>query len=112
MMVQHRSGIPNLTDTPNFWNDPPKDADDALDRILDLPADFKPDEKYGYSNSNYMLIARLVEKATGVSMFQYIKAAILDPMGLKNTYGSINDVNMQDVMSGYYVGIEEDIKST
>jgi CubicO group peptidase (beta-lactamase class C family) len=112
MMVQHRSGIPNLTDTPNFWADPPKDADDALERILDLPADFKPDEKYRYSNSNYMLIARLVEKETGGSIFQYIKAAILDPLGLKNTYGSINEVNIEDVMSGYYVGIEEDIKLT
>jgi CubicO group peptidase (beta-lactamase class C family) len=112
MMVQHRSGIPNLTDTPNFWTDPPKDADDAVERILDLPAEFMPDEKYSYSNSNYMLIARLVEKETGVSIFQYIKAAILDPLGLKNTYGSINEVNMEDVMSGYYVGIDEDIKST
>ena len=24
MMVQHRSGIPNLTDTPNYWTNPPK----------------------------------------------------------------------------------------
>ena len=42
--------------------------------------------------------------------FQYIKKPILDPLGLKNTFGSIHDVNMDDLMSGYYVGMEDDIK--
>jgi CubicO group peptidase (beta-lactamase class C family) len=111
MMVQHRSGIPNLTNTPNFWTDPPKSSKEALERVLDLPANFEPDEDYEYSNTNYLLISMLVEKVTGTSNFQYIKETILEPLGLKNTYGSIHDVNMDDVMSGYYVGIEEDIKS-
>ena len=47
----------------------------------------------------------------GYSKFQYIKEEILIPHGLKKTFGSIQDVNIDDVMSGYYVGIEEDIKT-
>jgi CubicO group peptidase (beta-lactamase class C family) len=46
----------------------------------------------------------------GYNKFQYIKEEILTPLGLKNTFGSINEVNAGDVMSGYYVGIEDDIK--
>lgn len=111
MMVQHRSGIPNFTDTQNFWTDPPKNSKEALERILELPADFEPDEKYEYSNTNYLLISELIEKVVGYSKFQYIKEEILTPLGLKNTFGSIHDVNMDDVMSGYYVGIDEDIKT-
>jgi CubicO group peptidase (beta-lactamase class C family) len=110
MMVQHRSGIPNLTDTPNFWSDPPESSKEALKLVLDLPADFEPDKKYKYSNTNYLLISELIEKVVGYNKFQYIKEEILTPLGLKNTFGSINEVNAGDVMSGYYVGIEDDIK--
>jgi CubicO group peptidase (beta-lactamase class C family) len=111
MMVRHRSGIPNLTDTPNFWVDPPKSDQEALDLILDQPANFQPDEDYEYSNTNYLLITLLIEKVTGKSKFEFIKEAILDPLNLKNTFGSLDQVNLDDLMSGYYVGIEEDIKT-
>lgn len=111
MMVQHRSGIPNFTDTPNFWTNPPKNSEEKLERVLDLPADFKPGEDYEYSNTNYLLISKIIEKVVGYSHFQYIKEKILDPLGLKNTFGSIHDVNMDDVMSGYYVGVDQDIKT-
>lgn len=110
MLVKHRSGIPNFTDTPNFWTNPPNNNREALQRILGLPANFEPGEKYEYSNTNYLLISELIEKVTGKSKFQNIKEKILDPLGLKNTFGSIHDVNLEDVMSGYYVGVEEDIK--
>ena len=111
MMVRHRSGIPNLTDTPHFWSDPPKSSKEALELVLDLPADFQPDKKYKYSNTNYLLISKLIEKVMGYSKYQYIKEEVLTPLGLKNTFGSIREVNIDDVMSGYYVGIEEDIKT-
>ncbi|HPJ78210.1 MAG TPA: serine hydrolase domain-containing protein [Prolixibacteraceae bacterium] len=111
MMVQHRSGIPNFTDTPNFWTDPPQNDQETLERIFDLPASFEPGKKYEYSNTNYLLISKLIEKVVGYSKFQYIKEEILNPLGLTNTYASIHDVNMDDVMSGYYVGVEEDIKT-
>lgn len=112
MMVQHRSGIPNLTDTPNFWIDPPKSSKEALERVLDLPSNFEPDTDYEYSNTNYLLISDLIKKVTGTTKFQFIKERILTPLELKNTFGSIHEVNINDVMSGYYVGIEEDIKAS
>ncbi|GGD55159.1 hypothetical protein GCM10011357_08580 [Lacimicrobium alkaliphilum] len=111
MMLQHRSGIPNLTDTPNFWTNPPKSSKEALARVLDLPADFAPGEDYAYSNTNYLLISEIIEKVLGYSKDQYIRKEVLLPLGLHNTYGSIHEVNIDDVMGGYYVGIEEDIKT-
>jgi len=111
MMVQHRSGIPNITDTPNYWINPPVNNKEALERVLDLPANFEPGEDYAYSNTNYLLISELIEKVTGMSKSLYLKEEILSPLGLKNTFGSIHDVDMDEVMSGYYVGIEDDIKA-
>jgi len=111
MMVQHRSGIPNYTDTKNYWLHPKQNDKERLDLVLDLPANFKPNSRYGYSNTNYILLSQLIEKVTGESNFQYIKESILAPLNLRNTYGSIKDVSLNDVMSGYYVGYENDLKT-
>lgn len=111
MMVQHRSGIPNFVDHPDYWKNPPKNKQETLEYALDLPADFEPGEDYGYSNTNYMLISDLIDKVLGYSHQQYIKEEILIPLGLKNTFGSLSEVDIDDVMSGYYVGTEEDFKT-
>ncbi len=111
MMVQHRSGIPNLTDHPGFWENPPKNNEEALEYALDSPAHFEPDKDYEYSNTNYLLLSKLIEKVVGYGHFQFIQENILNRLGLKNTFGSIHDVNIDDVMSGYYVGYEDDLKS-
>lgn len=111
MMVQHRSGIPNYTDTKNYWVHPKKSDKERLDLVLDLPAKFKPNMDYEYSNTNYLLLSELIEKVTGKNKFQFIEEVILDPLNLKNTYGSIHGVNLDDVMSGYYVGYNKDLKT-
>ena len=111
MMVQHRSGIPNFVDHPDYWINPPKNKQETLDYALDLPADFEPGENYGYSNTNYMLISDLIDKVLGYPHQQYIKEEILIPLGLKNTYGSLDEVNIDEVMSGYYVGEDQDFKT-
>ena len=78
LMVQHRSGIPNFTDHPGFWADPPKSSKEMLEFALDLPANFEPDEDYGYSNTNYLLLSELIDKVVGYSHFQYIKEKNFD----------------------------------
>lgn len=110
MMVQNRSGIPNYTDTKNYWVHPKQNDKERLELILDLPANFEPNENFEYSNSNYLLLSQIIEKASGVTKFQYIKENILEPLNLNNTYGSIQEVDADDVMSGYYVGYENDLK--
>ena len=111
MMVQHRSGIPNYTDNPAFWLDEQGNGQNALDFALDLPASFDPDEGYEYSNTNYLLLRRIMDDVLGYSHNNYIKEKILEPLNLKNTFFSITEVNLDDVMSGYYVGFDEDFKA-
>lgn len=108
LMVQHRSGIPNYTDNADFWAENNKET---LEFSLDLPANFEPDEDYGYSNTNYLLISRLIDKVVGYSHNQYVKEEILIPLGLINTFSSMHDVDIDDIMSGYHVGYESDLKT-
>ncbi len=110
MMVQHRSGIPNYVEHPEYWIKPPKNRQETLGYALDLPAVFEPDEDYAYSNTNYLLIEDLIDKTLGYPHQQYIKEEILTPLNLKNTFTSLSEVNMDDLMSGYYVGFDDDFK--
>jgi D-alanyl-D-alanine carboxypeptidase len=111
LTVQHRSGIPNFTDHPGFWEkNLPKSSEESLDLVLDKPADFEPDKRYSYSNTNYLLIGKILDKALGYSHRQYIKKEILLPLELYNTYSLLSEVNLEEVASGYYVGYDADMK--
>ena len=110
-MVQHRSGIPNFTDNAKYWENEQENGKKALEFALDLPASFEPDEGYEYSNTNYLLLRQIIEKVMGYSHERYIKEEILIPLELKNTFFSLSEVHIDDVMSGYYVGVDEDFKT-
>ncbi len=111
MMLQHRSGILNYTDQPGFqWDDPTKTSKESLELIFDKPAEFVPDESYSYSNTNYLLLRDILDKVLGYNHTQYIKEEILAPLGLESTFFSLNEVNLEDVMSGYYIGADTDFK--
>lgn len=111
MMLQHRSGIPDYTRIQNYWAHPKQTDEERLHLVLDLPAHFKPDTAYEYSNTNYLLLSHLIEQVTGQDKFQFIKENILEPLELHHTYGSIKDVPIEEVMSGYYVGYKKDLKT-
>ncbi|MCR9229285.1 MAG: beta-lactamase family protein [Flavobacteriaceae bacterium] len=111
LMIQHRSGIPNFTDAPNFWAAPTQTFEESLALIMDKPANFEPGEDYEYCNTNYLLINKIMDDALGYSNFQFIREEILKPLNLHNTFGSLSEVNLDNVMSGYHVGHPHDLKA-
>ncbi len=111
MMIQHRSGIPNYTDTQDFWANPERTYEENLGLILDQPALFKPDEDYAYCNTNYLLLGQIMDRVLGYPKFQFVQQEILDPLNLENTYASVNDVDPDRVMSGYHLGHPYDLKA-
>ena len=111
MMVQHRSGIPNFTDHKDFdWFTPQTDENKNLELVLDEPADFKPDARYSYSNTNYLLIGRILDKVLGYSHEEYIESETLAPLGLSNTYFTLNQVAYEDLVSGYWYQYDDDLR--
>ncbi len=111
LMIQHRSGIPNFTDAPNFWAAPTETYEEGLALILDKPANFEPGEDYEYCNTNYLLINKIMDDVLGYPNFQFIQEEILVPLNLKNTFGPLSEVNMEELMSGYHVGYSHDLKA-
>ena len=112
MMLQHRSGIPNFTDE-EFgypWGETPKSTWKTLELVLDMPADFKPNKKYEYSNTNYLLIGEILDRILGYSHHDYVKEEILIPLELNNTYSLLGEINLDDLTSGYHIGWDMDVK--
>lgn len=111
MMVQHRSGIPNFTDDEAWdWFTSHTDINKALELVLDEPADFEPDARYSYSNTNYLLIGRILDNALGYSHHQYIDEEILAPLGLTHTYSLLSQMEYDDVVSGYWYEYDDDLR--
>ena len=77
---------------------------------MDKPSDFKPNARYRYSNTNYLLIGRILDKVLGYSHQQYIDREILAPLGLTNTYFSLGAVDLEDVVSGYWYQYDDDTR--
>lgn len=45
-----------------------------------------PDHFFSYNNTNYAVLAALVEKVSGMSFDEYLRKKILLPIGMKNTF--------------------------
>lgn len=90
MLLSHRSGLPNYVYfSEGVWPDKKK-AMSNMDAMA-LLAQHKPGRygapngRFHYNNSNFMVLAAIVEKITGKDFASYMKETIFDPAGMKNT---------------------------
>jgi CubicO group peptidase (beta-lactamase class C family) len=111
MLLQHRSGIPNFVDDPDYrWFETLPNRDAYLAYALDKPADFAPDSDYRYSNTNYLLIGNILDRVLGYSHHDYIRDEIVGPLGLTHTFNLSSEVDLDTLTSGYHDGVEADLK--
>lgn len=67
-LLHHTSGIPDYTQLlsdAGFSLDEATTQSDALDAIATSDVEFEPGTRFSYSNSNYVLLASIVEAVTG-----------------------------------------------
>lgn len=93
-MLQHSSGIHSFTSDPEYldYMETEQSHKEMMARIYSSKPDFKPGERNGYSNSNYVLLGYILEKASGMSYGELLENSIAKPLKLKSTYygGAIN----------------------
>jgi CubicO group peptidase (beta-lactamase class C family) len=60
----------------------PVSSETILAKWARRPLDFEPGTRWQYSNTNFVIAALAVEKASGTPFFQFVKTRILDPLGI------------------------------
>jgi CubicO group peptidase (beta-lactamase class C family) len=91
-LLNHRSGIPNYVhfmeslgwDTQRVLTN--RDLLDFITRNRQRIPVQKPDRYFEYSNTNYALLALVIEQAGGMSYAEYLRQHIFRPTGMNNTY--------------------------
>jgi len=63
---------------------------------------FPPGFTWGYSNTNYSILALLIQEVSGVSAIDYIETHIINPLGLLNTEVPSTDEINQSHMGCYW----------
>lgn len=46
---------------------------------------FKPNDEFMYSNANYVLMATIVERLTGLTLHQFLRQNVFEPLGMTKT---------------------------
>jgi CubicO group peptidase (beta-lactamase class C family) len=105
-LLHHTSGIPSSDNLRLFAGlslEMPWDGEDeSAMQINYSKLNFKPGDEQNYSNANYFLLARVVEKVTGKSFREYIQERIFAPLGMKTAtiYDSRGKI-IPNLASGY-----------
>jgi D-alanyl-D-alanine carboxypeptidase len=118
-LLAMRAGIDDYLGQQAFWDtveaDPTRawTAEEALTFAYGLPPVAAPDATYFYSNTNYLLLQLVLEAASGQALGDLIRARILDPLRLNETYTQISESLPGGFVSGYSDfdgdGVAEDV---
>ncbi len=87
--LQMTSGIYNFTDHPNFFAaisaNPTKiwTPEEVLTTFVGKPL-FNKGTSWKYSNTNYVLLGLIIEKASGMAYKDFVRSRIIEPLGLSS----------------------------
>ena len=92
-LLCHRSGLSQYThfcDAPDsIWPDKSKTINnqDVINIIskINPSINYPPDRRYYYCNTNYLLLASIVKKISGIEFKQYLKENIFSPIDMNNS---------------------------
>lgn len=86
-LLTHTSGIPayvNPSEIRKLYGEE-ANRDSLLAYIATCPRDFKPSTDFQYSCLNFITLQRILEKVTGMSLREYAKQYIFQPLGMNHT---------------------------
>jgi len=95
-LLNHSSGLPDYQEIMDKHWDKTRVAgnEDAIEYLVRYapPALFEPGTKYEYSNTGYLLLASIAEKASGTDFIEMCRNRIFRPLDMKSTDIRSNEV--------------------
>lgn len=104
-LLAHSAGVPNVSEYPELsaGRYVPYTAAQLVSVFKEKPLDFEPGSRTRYSNSNYILLAHIVEKVSGQSFGDFLDANVVGPLNLRST---VHDADARRVIANLAVGTE------
>src|SRR5262245_39110335 len=86
-LLTHRSGLPASFINDRFWalRDSLRLNRDYLQLFIDLPLEFEPGTRSGYSNPGYVVLGEIIERVSGEEYSEYVRRHIYRPAGMNET---------------------------
>jgi CubicO group peptidase (beta-lactamase class C family) len=91
-LLNHRSGLTNYAyffDDTKIWKRSKQVTNQTiLDEFVKnkVPLDFKTDQRFAYCNTNYAMLALIIEKVTGMNYREAMKKIIFEPLKMEHTF--------------------------
>jgi CubicO group peptidase (beta-lactamase class C family) len=82
--LTHMSGLPEIVDD-NLRLIDGAESDVAWAKVQELPLDFPPGEQFDYTQTNYVLLGKIIEKITGESFSDFVRERQFDKVRMKRT---------------------------
>lgn len=91
MLLTHRSGLPNYLNYMERmgWNRKQTATNqDVLNTLINWhpPQAYNPDKHFNYNNINFVLLALIIEKVSGVSYPKFMQDNFFTPLAMKHTF--------------------------
>ncbi len=106
-LLSHRSGLGNYVYwTEKYWlNQDSLMSNDDVQKMMSehKPAVYyRPNRKYNYNNTNFELLATIVEKVSGLSFEEYLKQNIFTPLKMEDSFlFSRSSIKTHESATGY-----------
>jgi D-alanyl-D-alanine carboxypeptidase len=102
-LLTHTAGIKNYSDMPEFSSLVRNDLtlDELIGLFKDQPLDFAPGEQWAYSDSGYVLLGAVIEKAAGMPYADFIQQRIFTPLDMTHSSYDTTTGLMPGRVAGY-----------
>lgn len=91
MLLNHRSGLPNyLYFCDSLWKEPSRFiTNEEVIRLMEVHRpriQHLPNTHFQYCNTNYLLLASIIEKVSGQQYADFMQQTFFKPLGMTNTF--------------------------
>lgn len=101
-LLTHTSGLGS------YWNETYQAEKNKVKKLIDFlsffadePLSFEPGARFQYSNSGYIVLGLIIEKASGQDYYDYIQEHICKPAGMRDTAFYESDQKVANLAVGY-----------
>lgn len=106
-LLSHRSGLPNYT---YFFGEYVKDSLPVMNNqnMLDVMTKYKPKAwlspgtRFNYCNTNFALLALIIEKVSKKSYSTFLKEELFQPLGMNHSYTASNIDSIKEHLTRGY----------